>query len=98
MLDLHLTLHTSTQNPQYIILFKEFDDKLWHEDLQKKNSLILYREYKYVIHDEQDIYAHSAATTMLFRERTGTLKLNIERRHTDVYTHCERCKASTTED
>ena len=27
-----------------------------------------------------------------------TLKLNIERRHTDGYTNCEICKANTTED
>ena len=27
--------------------------------------------------------------TTLFRARTGTLKLNIERRHTDGYTNCE---------
>ena len=41
--------------PQYIRkVIKEFDNKLWHDDLQKKNSLILYREYKHVIHDEQD--------------------------------------------
>ena len=34
--------------PQYIRkIIKELDDKLWHEDLQEKNSLILYREYTY---------------------------------------------------
>ena len=56
MLDLQFTLHTiEYSKPQYIRKnIKEFDDKLWHEDLQKKNSLILYREYKHVIHDEQD--------------------------------------------
>ena len=82
MLDLHFTLHTiEYSNPQYIRkMIKEFDDKL--EDLQRKNSLILYREYKHGIHDEQDLYDNSAATTTLFRARTGTLKLNIERRHT----------------
>ena len=36
--------------------------------------------------------------TTLFRARTGTLKLNIERRHTDGYTNCEICKENTTED
>ena len=84
MLDLHFTLHTIEYlKPQYIRkIIKEFDDKLWHEDLQK-NSLILYRGYKHVIHKEQDLYDNSAATTALFRARSGTLKLNIERRHTD---------------
>ena len=72
--------------------------KLWHEDLQKKNSLILYREYKHVMHDEQDLYDNSAAATTLFGARTVPLKLNIERRHTDGYTNCEICKSNTTED
>ena len=88
MLDLQFTLHTI----EYIRnIIKEFDDKLWHEDLQKKPSLILYREYKHGIHDEQDLYDNSAA-------RTGTMKLNIERRHTDGYTNCEICTKNTTED
>ena len=82
MLDLHFTLHTiKCSKPQYIRkIIREFDDKLWHEDLQKKNSLILYIEYKHVIHDEQYLYDNSTATTTLFRARTGTLKLNMERR------------------
>ena len=94
MLDLQITLHTiKYTKPQYIRKFlKEFDDKLWHDDLQMKNSLILYREYRHVIHNEQDLYDNSAATTTLFRARTGTLKLNIERRHTDGYTNCEHVK------
>ena len=96
MLDLQFTLHTiEYSKPQYIRkIIKEFDNKLWHEDLQ----LILYRDYKHVIHDEQDLYDNSAAATTLFRARTGTLKLNIERRHTDGYTNCSICKANTTED
>ena len=45
-----------------------------------------------------NLYDNSAVTTTLFRARTGTLKLNIERRHTDEYTNCEICKENTTED
>ena len=44
------------------------------------------------------MYDHSAATTTLFRARTGALKLNLERRHTDGYTHCEICNTNATED
>ena len=57
MLDLQFTLHTiECSKPKYIRkIIKEYDDKVWHEDLQKKNLLILYREYKHVIHDEQDL-------------------------------------------
>ena len=44
------------------------------------------------------MYDNSAATTPLFRARTGTLKLNIEIRHTDGHTHCEICNTNATED
>ena len=94
-LDLHFTLHTIEYSKhQYI---RKIINKLWHEDLQE-NSSILYRQYKHVIHDEQDLYDNSAATTTLLRTRTGPLKPSTERRHTDGYTNCEICKASTTED
>ena len=100
MIDLHLTLHTIEYSKHQHIRrrIKEFDDKLWQEDLQKKSSLILYRKYKEIICDEQNLYDNSAATTTLFRARTGTLKLNIERRHTDGHTHCEICNTNATED
>ena len=44
------------------------------------------------------MYDNSAEATTLFRARIGTLKLNIERRHTDGYTNCEIWKANITED
>ena len=55
---------------------------------------IYFIEYKHVIHDEQDLYENSAAATTLLRARTGTLKLNIERRHTNKYTNYEIYKAN----
>ena len=93
MIDLHLTLHTIEYSKHQHIRrkIKEVDDKLWQEELQKKISLILYRKYK-------DLYDNLATTTTLFRERTGTLKLNLERRHTDGHTHCEICNINATED
>ena len=80
MIDLHLTLHKIEylEHQNIRILIKEFDDKLWQEDLQKRSSLILYRKYKDIIRDEQDLYDNSAATTTLFRARIRTLKLNID--------------------
>ena len=79
MLDLQFSLHTiEYSKPQYIRkVIKEFDDKLWHDDLQKKNSLILYREYNYIIHDEQDLYDNSAAATTFFQSKNR----NLESKH-----------------
>ena len=44
------------------------------------------------------MYDNSAATTILFRARTGTLKLNLERGHTDGHAHCEICNTNATDD
>ena len=44
------------------------------------------------------MYDNSAATTTLFRARTETLKLNLERRHNDGHTHGEICNTNATED
>ena len=80
MLDLQFTLHTiEYSKPQYgfnIIrkMIKEFDDKLWHEDLQKKNSLILYREYKHGIHDEQDLYDNSRSNNYFIQSKNRNLE------------------------
>ena len=41
---------------------------------------------------------NSAETNTLYKAKTGTLKLNIERRHTDGHTHCEICNTNATED
>ena len=72
MLDL-VVLYTqlSTQNLDILeTIIKAFDDKSWHEDLQKKNSSILYIEFKHVTHDEQDLYDNLAATPTLCRAKT----------------------------
>ena len=65
MIDIHLTQHTIEYLKHHHIrrMIKEFDDKLWQEDFQKKSSLILYRKYKDIILNEQDLYDNSAATT-----------------------------------
>ena len=96
----HVGLHTIKYSKhQYIRrMIKEFDDKLWQEDLEKRLINTLYRKYKDCIRDEQDLYENSAATTTLFGGNTGTLKLNISIRHTDDHTHCELCNTNAKED
>ena len=48
MIDLHLTLDTIEYSKHHHIRrrIKEFDDKLWQEDLQKKRPLILIENTK----------------------------------------------------
>ena len=46
----------------------------------------IYKKFKHTIKDEQDLYDNTASRVLLFRTRTGTLKLNWERQHTDGHT------------
>ena len=57
-------------------MIKNYDNKQWHEDLQNKSTLKLYRKFKFTIQDEQRLYDNTAASTTLFEARSGTLRLN----------------------
>ena len=67
-------------------------------NMQDKSTMSIYRKFKHTIRDEQDLYANTASSVTLFRVRTGTLKLNWERRHTDGHTICVLCKMNLLED
>ena len=100
MQDLNINLHAIEQyNPAKIKkLVKSWDDSLWMKDMQDKSTMSIYRQFKHTIRDEQDLYDNTASSVPLFRARTGTLKLNWERRHTDGHTICDLCKMNLTED
>ena len=63
-------------NAKIKTIIKHHDDALWNTDLENKSTLILYRDHKKKIQEEQQLYDNTAATTTLFEARTGTLKLN----------------------
>ena len=44
------------------------------------------------------LYDNTASSVTLFRARTATLKLNLERQHTDGHTICDLCKMNLIED
>ena len=60
--------------------------------MQVKITTSIYRKFKHTIGDEQDWYDNTASTVTLFNVKTGTLKLNMERRHTDGHTICDLWK------
>ena len=72
-------------------MIKNYDNKQWHEDLQNKSTLKLYRKFKFTIQDEQRLYDNTAASTTLFEARSGTLRLNDRNRHTRGDTRCPLC-------
>ena len=67
-----------------------YDSGLWYEDMQTKRSLSIYRKYKKEIKDEK-IYDNTIPSELLFRARSNTLALNIEKRHRGESTRCELC-------
>ena len=67
-----------------------YDSRLWYEDMQTKRSLSIYRKYKKEIKDEK-IYDNTISSELLFRARSNTLALNIDKRHRGEATRCELC-------
>ena len=47
---------------------------------------------------DKDLYDNTASSVTLFRDRTGILKLNWERQHTDGHTICDLGKMNLIED
>ena len=41
-------------------MIKNYDNKQWHENLQNKSTLKLYRKFKFTIQDEQKLYDNTA--------------------------------------
>ena len=66
--------------------------------MQDQSTMSIYRKFKHTIRDEHDLYDNTASSVTLFRARTGTLRLNWERRHTDGHTICDLCKMNLIED
>ena len=76
---------------------KEKDNEIWKKDLVEKNSLGRYRKYKTKIKQE-DIYDNRYQSVLLFKLRTGTLELNIEKRHKGEDTTCDLCRTGEETD
>ena len=71
---------------------RDHDNKIWNEDLASKSTLTMYRRYKGKI-KEEGIYDNRKASELLFKARTGTLNLNLEKRHKKEDTTCDMCKS-----
>ena len=95
-INLHAIEHYSPTKMKKLV--KSWDDSLWMKDMQDKSTLSIYRKFKYTIRDEQDLYDNTTSSVTLFRPKTGTLKLNCERRHTYGHTICDLCKMNLIED
>ena len=69
---------------------REQDTKKWKEELEKKNSVSIYKRFKRKIKDD-GCYDNKFSSILLFRARSNTLKLNTENRHRNGNTKCDLC-------
>ena len=71
-------------------LIKEKDTAEWRAAMDQKSTLYLYREYKKRIMQES-FYDNTWGSTLMFRARSNSLKLNWRRRFQGGDVGCEMC-------
>ena len=64
-----------------------WDNKQWKHEIESKSSLLIYRQYKDKI-QEENIYDNRPSSTIFYKARTNTLPLNDRNRHKNKETHC----------
>ena len=66
------------------------DNRLWREELENLSSVEIYRNWKTGIREER-CYDNTEQSTILFRARANSLKLNDRKRFGGGDTTCEIC-------
>ena len=69
---------------------RKWDTERWKENMRKKSTLKIYRQFKLEIKEEK-FYDNSDASKYLFQARSNSLQLNTRNRHTGGDTKCELC-------
>ena len=69
---------------------RERDNRLWREEMERLSRVGIYREWKKKIREEI-FYDNTEGSTILFRARANSMRLNYNRRHTGGDTTCEIC-------
>lgn len=70
---------------------KDWDTKLWKQELQTKTTLHIYKNFKKSIKKEQ-IYDNCESSIILYRARANCLPFNDRKRHTGEDTSCKICR------
>lgn len=69
---------------------RKWDSENWKRELENKNSLSIYKLWKREI-KEEEVYDNRFSSILLFRARSGTLKVNWQNRHSGGSTRCQFC-------
>ena len=79
-----LELRSKEEIKQKVIIW---DNEQWTSEIKTKSTLLLYRNFKDKI-QEEDIYDNRPSSTILYKARSNTLPLNDRKRHKNKETHC----------
>ena len=82
-----IELRSKEEIKQKVIIW---DNEQWTSEIETKSSLLLYRNFKDKI-QEEDIYDNRPSSTILCKARSNTLPLNDRNRHKNKETHCIAC-------
>lgn len=68
----------------------------WLCEMQEKNTLMVYKQYKQTI-KEESIYYNTFKSVLLYRARTSTLQLKWRNKYTGEEVSCELCEIGDEE-
>ena len=72
---------------------REWDTKMWKQEMEEKVSLKLYKEWRENIGGQDNIYDNREAAAILFRCRTNNIDLGDRKRFVNGTTECIMCGA-----
>ena len=70
---------------------KKWDKEKWRNDMQEKESLKIYRQFKTDLGGMENIYDNSEASVILFKCRTNNMNLGDRKRFINQSTECVMC-------
>ena len=82
-----IELRSKEEIKQKVIIW---DNEQWTSEIKTKSTLLLYRNFKDKI-QEENIYDNRPSSTILYKARSNTLPLNDRNRHKNKETHCMAC-------
>ena len=83
-----IELRSKEEIKQKVIIW---DNEQWTSEIKTKRTLLLYRNFKDKI-QEENIYDNRPSSTILYKARSNTLPLNDRNRHKNKETHCIACR------
>ena len=92
----NLEVLVSLNDTELLGRIKRYDTNKWLDELREKETLQIYSLYKTNI-QEESFYDNSIESTLLFKSRSNTLKLNWRNRFEGGETICRVCSSGSEE-